>query len=274
MIIFMLVSSELSVHSQGVSGDSWQQGSLYKISPDKSLNHFDQVVEPMSQIEYHPKENRFYLNSPGTNKILMIEANNLQLSKTIIVDKLVDSLHYSQFNRLVYFTKEDQVSVLSDGQILPENLAINPASDLLVTDPDDGALYAMGLQSSNIDWFTYNLESGQIIADKKLAERTKEFQNKPVIVSTVRIFISNRDQLDTIRLVKRPSTGTISSRIVSLVNSQSPQNTPNIIDLQQMKDATIDGQNAWEFSLQAKHSITFLVAYRQFDSYYLLPKTG
>ena len=253
---------------------SWMESSLYKILPDNSTIHFDQLTESVTQIEYQPEENSFYLNSPNTNEIITIDADSLQLQQVITVDKAVISLHYSPFNELVYLLQKDQLAAISEGQILPEKLNVDSDTDQIFSNPLNGNLYTTSQQSAKLNLYAFNEQSSQIIADEQLAERAKEFQNKPVVVHTARIFVSNPENLQTIKLVSRSSSGAETSRIVSLTSSQSPQHLRNIIDLPQMHGASIDGQNAWEFELPSNQSITFLVAYRQFDSYYLLPKTG
>lgn len=265
----------LAVNKQGDAAvTNSGENSVSIISVMGQVSQINQLIDHPTEITYHPTENLFYMISSSSDELTLLNAETLVKERAFNLRKQVSSLNYNPINELVYVSMPDNSIAAFSNQGLVDTVRFDSPVGQIAFNTERQLFFTASSQSVNFQVIGYKKQSSQIMVDEQLGERIKEFQNKPVIVTASRMVISDPKDFHTIRLVKRSMTGGRQSRTVAVANSVSAQHRSNIIDLTGMENTRIDGQQAWEFDLPANQSITFLISYRQFDPYYLLPKTG
>lgn len=221
-------------------------------------------------IDYNSLLNSFYVASLDTNEIYVIN------DKTLKIDSKFSGI--TQPKNLVFEKDNNLIRVISQSDKTLNTLALNFA---LVGSEEvaefDKFLFnktsSVFLNSANHQIRVRGtIQNPTVTINEEYYEDREDFQHNPAIVGHVKLVASGEDRINALRITEKSISGTETCKTISLSNSQSPQNFANVSEVFDMEHNLIDGHVTWCFNINPLQQVTFLIYYKQFEMYNMLPE--
>ncbi|WP_179020745.1 YncE family protein [Winogradskyella forsetii] len=257
LYIYSVENSDISIYdSQGVLKDT-----------------IEDVTSSIVSFVYHPIKKRMYLGFSDSNIVSEIDPLTFGIVVNIRVGNNPVALAYNYNNEMLYvrnrgdqnITRLDVKNNIIDTITLGDfgvGMAISSRKDIIaLSNSKNNMVNILGSQSGPT-----------VSVNEEYYEDREDFQHNPAMVSHLKIVASGEDRINTLQLLENSVSGKEKCSTLSLSNHHSPQNFGNISEVYDISGNLIDGHVRWCFKINPKQQVTFLIYYKQFEMYKMLPE--
>ena len=233
----------------------------------------ENVTSSIVSFVYHPIRKRMYLGFSDSNIVSEIDPVTFDIVANIRVGNNTVALAYNYINELLYVRSRGDQNIIRldvENKIIDTialgdfgvGMAISSRKDIIaLSNSKNNTVNILGSQSGPT-----------VTVNEEYYEDREDFQHNPAMVSHLKIVASGEDRINTLQLLENSVSGKEKCSTLSLSNHHSPQNFGNISEVYDISGNLIDGHVRWCFKINPKQQVTFLIYYKQFEMYNMLPE--
>lgn len=278
------VTNFLNIKGVRNLGVNAENGDLYIYSVENSdISIYDNqgvlkgtiedVTSSIVSLVYHPIKKRMYLGLSDSNTVSETDPVTFGIVANIRVGNDPVALAYNYNNEMLYvrnrsfqnITRLDVENKIVDTIVLGDfgiGMAISSRKDIIaLSNSVNNTVNILGSQSGPT-----------VTVNEEYYEDREDFQHNPAMVSHLKIVASGEDRINTLQLLENSVSGKEKCSALSLSNHHSPQNFGNISEVYDISGNLIDGHVGWSFKINPKQQVAFLIYYKQFEMYNMLPE--
>ena len=274
---FLLVEAARSIGVNTINGDLY----IHNLK-DGAVNTYDFSGEfksssgPLSSdivtFAFHPINKMMYIGLNDIDTVMALDPVTFVANAQINVGSNPVALAYNVHKGLMYVTNlGDQTftRINATHQVVDTIQSESFSLGLAISTKED----IVAVSSSANDTVTISGKQGgpTVTVNDEYYEYREDFQHNPTLISHLKIVASGEDRINALQLIEKSVTGKETCQTLSLSNHQSPQNFGNISEVFDIDGDIIDGHSIWCFKINPKQVVTFLIYYKQFDMYSMLP---
>lgn len=233
----------------------------------------EDVTSSIVSFDYHPIKKCIYLSLNDTNTVSEIDPVTFDVVANIRVGNNPVALAYNYNNDMLYVRNrgDQNITRLDDENKIVDTIALGDFGvGMAISSRKD--ILALSNSENNTVNVLGNQSGPTVTVNEEYYEDREDFQHNPAIVSHLKIVASGEDRINTLQLLENSVSGKGKCSTLSLSNHHSPQNFGNISEVYDISGNLIDGHVRWCFKINPKQQVTFLIYYKQFEMYNMLPE--